>query len=97
MAFVTNVESDQQGRDLLYDAGILKFAAIDGTDSRNLRRKFAGELRSIRIIAAHHDVTVQGRIAVEQIGRQIVECGDHTYSLGHEFSGLLRRRPLPNA
>jgi hypothetical protein len=97
MALVPNVEADQQSRDLLYDAGVFQFAAIDGADSWNLCRKLSRELRGIGIIAAYNDVTIKWGISVQQICGQIVECRDHAHSLGHEFGCLLRCGPLPDA
>ncbi len=41
MAFVADIEADQQSRDLLEDAGIFQFAAIDGADAGN----FAARVR----------------------------------------------------
>ena len=51
MAFVSNVESDQQSRNLLYDACILQFAAIDSAHSGNLGSKLARELRCGDLLA----------------------------------------------
>ena len=65
VAFVADVQADQQCGDLLDDACIFQSAAVKGADSRDFRRQFTRELRGIRIIAAHDDIAVEWRVSVE--------------------------------
>src|SRR5271170_6373669 len=44
VAFVADVHPDEQGGDLLDDAGVLEWSAIDGADAWDLCCQFAGEL-----------------------------------------------------
>jgi len=39
VAFVANVQVDEQGGDLLEDVGVFQFSAIDGADRRSPYRK----------------------------------------------------------
>src|ERR1039458_8759342 len=47
MAFVPDVQADQQGCDLLQDARVLQFAAIEGADSGNLCGQDAHDLAGV--------------------------------------------------
>ncbi len=97
VAFVAEVHADEQGGDLLNDACVFEFAAVDAADAGNLCRQFAGELPSIGIVAADDDVAVQRSVGAEQFGGNVVEGGDHAHSIGHEFGGLLGGGALPDA
>src|ERR1700704_5621392 len=99
VAFVPDVETDQQRCDLLDDAGVLEFAAIDRSHARDLRRELHRNLRGIRIIAAYDHVAIDIFIivAVEYVRRNVVECRDDRNALRDKLSRLLRRRALPHA
>src|SRR5580704_564496 len=56
VAFVADVEADQQSCDLFYDARILQFAAVEGANPRNLFGQVANDLGSIRIITADNHI-----------------------------------------
>ena len=96
MPLMADVESDQQRGDLLHDACILEFAAIERAH-RNLCRQFADRLGRILVVAAHDHVTFDRAVAVHHIGRAILKCGDHGHAFGNEFCGLLRGRSLPHS
>src|SRR6266403_5022877 len=76
VAFVPDVETDQQRGDLLDNARILKLPAINRSHIRDLRREFHRDLRGIRIIAAHDHVAIDVfvLVAVENVRRNVVEC-----------------------
>src|SRR6202795_632931 len=75
VAFVPDVETDQQRGDLLDDARILQLATINRSHARDLRREFHRNLRGIGIIAAYDDVAIDIFIAVEHIRRNVLERG----------------------
>src|ERR1700722_7568334 len=62
VSFVTDVQSDEQRRDLLEGAGVFQFAAVDGADAGNLRGERARELSSVRVIAANNNIAVENVI-----------------------------------
>src|ERR1700733_10744310 len=99
VAFVANVEADQQRGDLFDDARVLKFAAVDGAYARNLHGEFYRNLRGIRIIAAHDHVAVDivGEVAVEHICRDVLKCCHYGNALWNQLRRLLRRGALPHA
>src|SRR5580658_4389089 len=97
VALVADVHTDEQGSDLLDDAGVLQWTAINGADAGNFSRQFAGELRGIGIVAADDYVAVHGSVSVEHFGGNVVKGGDHAHFLGHKFGGLLSGRALPDA
>src|SRR6266853_5120089 len=78
VAFVPDVETDQQRGELLDNARILKLPAINRSHIRDLRREFHRDLRGIRIIAAHDHVAIDVfvLVAVENVRRNVVECRD---------------------
>src|SRR6201997_51867 len=96
VAFVANVQANQQSGDLLDDARILQLSAIDRADAGNLRREFARELCGIGIIAADDDVTIERIVAAQQICRQVVKSRNNTYFLWNKLRGLLRGGTLPD-
>jgi len=89
--------ADEQCGDLLDDACVFKFAAVDAAYAGNFCREFAGELRGVGIVAANNDVAVERGIGAEQVGGNIVEGSDHAYAIGNEFGGLLGGGALPDA
>ena len=97
MAFVPDVESDENGRDLLNNAGVLKSSSIQSANSGNFSRQFANPPSSIFVIAANDHVTIDRAALMEQVGSQVVKRGDHCYPVGHKLRSLLRRRALPDS
>src|SRR6267378_4094033 len=97
VSFMPDVEPDQQGRDLLDDACILQFAAVNRADARDLCCEFHGDLGCRGIIAAHDHIAVHVLVPVQNIRGYIVKGPDDRYSLRYEFGSLLRRRALPDA
>src|SRR5580692_1175869 len=65
VAFVANVESDEQRGNLFDDAGVFEFAAVDGADAGDFRGEFAGELRCVGIVAADDDVAVERIVSIQ--------------------------------
>src|SRR5579863_2260746 len=53
VAFMADVQANQQSGDLLDDAGIFQLPAVNGADARNFCREITGELRGVGIIAAN--------------------------------------------
>src|SRR3984957_19376111 len=97
MALVSDVQTDEQSRDLFEEAGVFQFAAVDGTNSGNFASEGACELTGASVIAAHDDVAFNRFVAIEKFRRQIVKSGGHAHSLRNEFCGLLRGGALPDA
>src|ERR1700722_9394729 len=97
VAFVADIEADEQGGDLLDNARIFQFAAVDGADAGNFCGEIAGELSGVGIVATDNDVAVERIVSVEQFGGDVVKCGDHAHTFGDKFGGLLRRGTLPDA
>src|SRR5467141_1763267 len=95
LALVADVKSNQQRRDLLQDAGILEFAAIDGAQPGNLGGQLADELRGSGIIAADDDITLDRTVAVQHLGRAVMKRSHYGYAFGDEFCSLLCGRALP--
>jgi hypothetical protein len=94
---MSDIQTDEQSRDLFEDAGVFQFAAVDGTNPGDFAGEGACELTGASVIAAHDDVAVNCFVAIEKFRGQIVECGSHAHSLRNEFSGLLGGRALPDA
>jgi hypothetical protein len=90
MALVTDIQPDQQGGDLLNDAGIFQFSAINATHARNLGGEIAGQSARVGIVAADNHVAIERRFSVQEIGGKIVKGRNHTHLFGYEFGGLLR-------
>ena len=88
---MADVESNKQRGDLLHDAGILEFAAIERAHSRNLCRQLANRLGRTLVITANDDVTFDRTVAVHHIGRAILKRSDHRYAFRNKFCGLLSR------
>src|SRR3954470_12408820 len=97
MAFVSDVESDENGRDLLNNAGILKSSAVQSANSGNFARQFANPLSSVLVIAADDYVTIDWAILLEKVSGQIMKRCDHDHTFRHEFRRLLCSRALPDA
>ena len=95
VALEANVEADQQRGDLLQDARIFQFAAVDGAHPGDFRRESSHRLQGGRVIAADDHVAVDDRIAVQDVRGRVVERRHDRNSLGYEFRGLLRRRAFP--
>ena len=64
VTFVADVQANEQRGDLLEDAGILQFTAVDSPDAGNLGRERARELNRIDVVATDDDVAVEGLVAV---------------------------------
>ena len=84
-----DVQCDQQGRDLLYGASVLKFARINPAHARNFGREIQSDCGCHRLVAAHQNIGFSGLITVEQLGRRVVECSGHGNTFRHQFRGLL--------
>src|ERR1700722_1954842 len=97
VAFVAEVHADEQSGNLLDDAGVFEFAAVDTADPGNFCCQFAGKLRGVGIVTADYDVAVERRVSAEHLGGNIVECRDHTYTVRNKFCGLLGGGTLPDA
>src|SRR5579872_407225 len=97
MAFVPDVEADQHCGDLLNDAGILKFSAVESANSWNFSRQFTYALSSVFIVAADDHVTIDRACSFEKVGGQIMKRGHNYHTFGHKFGRLLRCRPLPDS
>src|SRR5208337_2907573 len=89
VAFVADVQSDEQGGDLLDDAGIFQSPAVQGTNTGNLGGQVAGELSRVRIVTADDDVAIERQVSPKQLCGKIVKGGDHADLLGHDLVGLL--------
>ena len=63
----------------------------------NARAMSRDELRGIGVIAAHDDIAVDRRVAVQEIRGDIVKCSHNGNALRNEFGGLLGSRTLPHA
>ena len=96
MAFVADVKSDENGGDLLNDAGVLQLSSVEGANSRNFSRQFANALSGVLIIAADDDVTIDRALLFEKVSGQIMKCRHYHHSLGYNFRSLLRGRALPD-
>ena len=79
MNFVSDIQPDQQRRHRFNDARILKLAAIDGTNSWNLRREFAGNLLGFFVVAANEYIAFDCRLAFEQGSAEIVKRRGEAY------------------
>jgi hypothetical protein len=64
VAFMANVEADEQGSDLLEDASVFQFAAVDGADTGNRRGERARELRCVGVVAADDDIAIERIVSV---------------------------------
>jgi hypothetical protein len=64
MAFVSDIQADEERGDLLHDARVLESAPVDSSDAGNLCCEFARELRCVGIIAADDDVAVERRVSI---------------------------------
>ena len=51
-----DVECDQQGRDLLHGASVLKFARINPAHARNFGREIQSDCGCHRLVAAHQNI-----------------------------------------
>ena len=69
VAFVADVQADEQSGDLFEDAGIFQFAAIDGTHAGKFRGKSARKLCGVRIVTANDDVAVERFVSVQKFSR----------------------------
>ena len=67
MSFMPDVKADQQRGELLDDARVLQFAAINCSYARNLYREFHRDLRGVRIVAADDYITIYIVIAVKDV------------------------------
>ena len=97
VAFVSDVEADQERGDLLE---MRAFSSLPPSMARTpgiLAARVAHFLSGIGIVAADDHVAVDWRIRIQQFSGDVVKCGDHRDSFGNEFGGLLRGRTLPDA
>lgn len=88
---MADVQADEQGGDLFDDAGVLKFAAIDGAQAGNFTDETAHTFGCFFVIAAHDHVALDRMLEFQEFGLDIVECGDNGHALWHQFCRLLRR------
>jgi len=96
MPFMANIESDEQGGDLLDNAGILKLSAIKRTQARDFCRQFRDRLNCILVVAADDYVAFDWAISVHHVGRTVLKSGYYGHTLGDEFGGLLSGGTLPH-
>ena len=66
VAFVADVEADEQGGDLLEGAGVFQFAAVERAHSGDFGGERARELSGGGIVAADDDVAVDGVVSVQE-------------------------------
>src|SRR5208283_1409158 len=97
VAFVADVQADQQRGNLLDKASVLQFAAINRSHTGDLRREFHRKLRGILVVAAYDYVAIDIVVSSEFFCGQVVECGRDRNALRNKFRRLLRRRALPYA
>src|ERR1700737_1624679 len=74
VAFVLYVEADEECGNLLDDAGIFQFPAINGPHACDFRSEFHRDVRRSGIVAADNHIAVQIFVAIEHVSRNIVEC-----------------------
>src|SRR3954464_1197544 len=96
MAFVSDVESDENGRDLLNNAGILKSSAVESAYTGNFTGQVANAFARVFVIAADDYVTIDWAILLEKVSGQIMKRCNHDHTFRHEFRRLLCRRALPD-
>src|SRR5215472_11566083 len=97
MRLVANVQADQQGGDLFYDAGILELAAVERADAGNPGGERTRNLGGARVVTADQDVAFHGSVFVQQLGGNILKSGNHPDSVRYQFGGFLGGRSLPDA
>ena len=66
VTFMADVQADQQGGDVLQDARILQFAAIDGADAGNSTCHRTNGLDGIRVVAANDHIAIHRAVFVQQ-------------------------------
>src|ERR1700722_19585874 len=97
MAFVPDVQSDQERGDLLKDARVFQFAAIDCAHTRDFYSQVAGDLVGVRIIAADNYVAIDRAIGIQRLRSEILKSGYDRDAFRDKFRGLLRGGALPDA
>ena len=68
VAFVPDVQADQQRCNLLQDASVLQFAAVEGANAGNLCGQVSHDLAGIRVIAANDHITVDRAVGDVDLG-----------------------------
>jgi len=74
---VPDIEADQEGGDLLQNAGVFQLAAIDSAHAGNFCRQRSYGLSGGGVITTDNDVSVDRSVAVQNIRRGIVEGSYH--------------------
>src|SRR5437016_14379585 len=59
MCLVTQVQTDQQRRDLLHDPGVFEFAAVHRTNTGKFPREFTGDCAGIVVVAADDHIAIK--------------------------------------
>ena len=89
MALVPDVKADQKRGYLFQDASVFQFATINRAHAGNSCSQQSNHLTGFRIIAADDHIAFHRAVGVEKFGRDVLERGDHRYTLGSEFRGFL--------
>src|SRR5262245_779973 len=98
MSFVSDVESDQQGRDRLDRARIGERAAVNIAAAGDRRDERTEALFGLLVIAADNDVAFHFAVETgERLGPDVLEGRDDLNAFGSKLTALLRRRPRPHA
>src|SRR5262245_51845257 len=98
MSFVSDVESDQQGRDRLDRARIGERPAVNVAAAGNRGDEREEALFGLLVIAADNDVAFHFAVETgERLGSDVLECRDDLNAFGRKFTTLLRRRSGPHA
>src|SRR5262245_30336575 len=98
MSFVSDVESDQQGRDRFDRARIGEWAAVNVATTLNRGDERAEALFGLLVVAANNDVAFHFAVETdERLGPDVLEGRDDLNAFGRKLTALLRRRPRPYA
>src|SRR5262245_49569922 len=98
ISFVSDVESDQQGRDRFDRARIGERAAVNVAAAGNRGDERAQALFGLLVIAANNDVAFHFAVETgERLGPGVLEGRDDLNSFRRKLTTLLRRRPRPYA
>src|SRR5262245_65989012 len=98
ISFVSDVESDQQGRDRFDRARIGERAAVNVAAAGNRGDERTEALFGLLVIAANNDVALHFAVETdERLGPDVLEGRDDLNAFGSELTALLRRRPRPHA
>jgi hypothetical protein len=92
MSFVSDVESDQQGRDRLDRARIGERAAVNVTAAGNRDDERAETLFGLLVISANNDIAFHLAVEVSQrLGPDVLEGRDDLNAFGRKLTTLFRR------